>query len=98
MPENYAPEDPELDFTDFMEKHKANLQATTPEQKPQNPLNKPMSPVMIRGIIFFVILLVLLGVLIYLFLNRQVGASVQAPEGFRIIDNGKSPPKIEKLK
>ena len=99
VPQISEQEDPELDFTDFMEKHKAKLQATAPapEQKSSSTLNKPMSPIMIRGIIFFVVLLALLGVLIFLFLNRQQGANLTAPDGYRIIQTPGSPPKLQKL-
>lgn len=96
MTTNTEQEDPELDFTDFMEKHKAKLQATAPVQEQQS-FNKPLSPIMIRGIIFFVVLLGLLGVLIFLYLNRQEGASITAPDGYRIIQTPNAPPSLQKI-
>jgi hypothetical protein len=90
-------EDPELDFTNFMEKQKAALKASSAEKKEQPEEKKPMSPVLVRGIIFFAILLFLMGVLIVLYINRPDTGKIVAPEGYRILDNPKVPPKLEKI-
>jgi len=89
-------EDPELDFTNYMEKQNAALNATTPFAKPPEDQKKPMPAVLIRGIVFFMILLALLGVLIFLYMSRPEGGKIIAPEGFKVIDDGKTPPRLER--
>lgn len=94
---NPETEDPELDFTDFMEKQKAQLSATAPADTDASKEERaPTSPTLIRGIIFFGILLLLLGVLIVLYMNRPAVGGGKPPEGYRLIEVPGSPPKLQK--
>ncbi len=90
-------EDPELDFTDFMEKQKAGLKSTETEDKETKEPKPPMSPVLIRGIIFFAILLFLLGILIVLYINSPSTGKLVAPPGYKINETSGAPPKLEKI-
>ncbi len=95
-------EDPELDFTNYLEKQKEKNTAANPfpvaTEAKTTFKAKPMPKMMIRGIIFFVILLALMGVLIFLYMNRPQEAALQAPEGYRVINESGVPPRIEKIK
>lgn len=95
-------EDPELDFTDFISKQKETPHETAipvaTEQKKAIQQKKPLPTVVIRGIIFFAILLLLMGALIFLYLNRPEQAALEAPEGYRVINDSTAPPRIEKIK
>lgn len=95
---NSESEDPELDFTDFMAKQKSQLAATskTTEEKPEE-LPNPMAPAMVRGIIFFGVLLVLLGILIILYVKRPTNGHVLAPPGYKIIESKDTPPRLQKI-
>ncbi len=98
-------EDPELDFTNFMEKQKAELAATEAAPEPDSTSSKnddkpaqENNSAMVRGILFFAVLLVLLGALIFLYMSQPKGSKLIAPEGHRIIQSSKEPPKLEKIK
>lgn len=89
-------EDPELDFTDYMEKQKAELAATSAKQSSKPEEEPKLSPVLLRGIIFFGILLALLGVLIFLYMSRPETGGIVAPDGYRI-DTQNGPPRLQKI-
>lgn len=95
----YIPEteDPELDFTNFMEQQKAKVTATTPvreESKQVIEPNTPLPPGVVRGTVFFTVLLVLLGVLIVLYINRPQSGKLIVPAGYIIIEKPNTPPSI----